>query len=276
MYDKKLLKANSIDMLRDDFLSDIRDRICSGQLQVKHKNIHEKFIEIFDDYVNNNNGFTLLGLDKFLHKEIIMGCHHYLDSLMIKYGREDLQVLEHDYTYYSRLDPNRVWSKPGSLIPNLPLTIATPFPGYLGIHPEYDDIIAEATEKNIDVHLDGAWLSCSTNLEIDLNPDCIKSVGISLSKGYGANWNRIGLRYTKDQDLTDPVTIFNRGKMIHRPALEAGILLLENIPVDYMWNTYGNRYNEVVEQFDLTPGNIIFAAYGKDRIIYSLSHLLLG
>ena len=277
MFDVSLLKPNSLPMLTDDFLDNVRHCIISGTA-ISSKvlnNPHDEFKENFNYYVKNNSGFNLDNIELFPHKEIIIGCHHYLDGLMIKHGRENLQVLEHDYTYYQRLDPKRKWSIPGSLRPNTPLVIATPFPGYLGLHPQFEDILQEATEKNIDVHLDGAWLSCSTGITVDLDWSCIKSIGISLSKGYHASWNRIGLRYTRNEDLHDPITIYDRSRMCPQTTAIAGILLLENVPMDYLWNTYGERYYKIVEHFDLEIGNILFAAYGKDRIIYGLKDLLV-
>ncbi len=277
MFDASLLKPNSLAMLTDDFLDNVQDSIVSGAIKRKSTNKpHNEFKENFDYYVQNNSGFKLDNIELFPHKEIIVGCHHYLDGLMIKHGREKLQVLDHDYTYYKRLDPNREWSVPGSLTPNTALVIATPFPGYLGVHPQFEDILQEATEKNIDVHLDGAWISCSTNINIDLARPCIKSVGISMSKGYHASWNRIGLRYTRDEDLYDPITIYDRANMCPWTTVTAGMLLLENVPMNYMWDTYGERYYKLVEHFNLDIGNILFAAYGKDRIIYSLKELLLS
>ena len=273
MFDADLLKPNAIDMLKDDFLRGVRESILSGNFTVSTQDPYTEFKNKFHHYVENNTGFKLNNIKDFAYKEIIIGCHHFIDALLIKHGN-DLQVLEHDYTYYQRLNPTRKWSIPGQLIPNQPLIIATPFPGYLGIHPQYHDILDEAKDKNISVHLDGAWLSCSKDVEIDLGHSAIASIGISLSKGYGANWNRIGIRYTKTQIATDPITIFDKARMCPRSTVNNGILLLENIPMDYMWNTYGERYDKAIEQFDLDKGNILFAAYGKDRIIYSLSKLL--
>jgi len=278
MFNKGLLTPNSLAMLSDDKLDTVRRNIMDGQCVWKslQRKPHDEFKENFDYYVKNNKGFTLSHIDQFPHKEIIVGCHHYLDGLMIKYGRENLQVLEHDYTYYKRLDPDRNFSTVGNLQPNGALVIATPFPGYLGVHPEFNDILKEATEKNIDIHLDGAWLSCSTGLDIDLSTSCIKSIGISMSKGYHASWNRIGLRYTRSEDLVDPITIYDRSQMCPWTTAAAGILLLDNVPIDYMWDTYGDRYYQLVKHFDLEVGNILFSAYGKDRIIYSLKDLLLA
>ena len=273
MYDADLLKPNAIDMLKDNFLRNIQHEILTGTLNTTPKNAHAQFVSQFNYYVTHNSGFKLNNIDQFTNKEVIIGCHHYLDGLLIKHGK-DLQVLEHDYSYYNKLMPNRKWSLPGKLEPNKPLVIATPFPGYLGLHPQYHEILNEAKEKNIPVHLDGAWLSCSKNIEIDVSHTSIASIGISLSKGYAASWNRIGVRYTKIQDPTDPITIYNRVNMCPDSCVINGILLLENIPMDYMWNTYGDAYYKAVEQFNLVKGNILFAAYGKDRIIYSLSKLL--
>ena len=273
MFDKSLLKPNTIDILKDDFLRGVQQDILTGTLVGNTKNAHAEFKDYFLYYVKHNKRFTLKNIDHYKHQEVIIGCHHYLDGLLIKYGN-DLQVLEHDYGYYNKLAPGRKWSKPGKLVPNQPLVIATPFPGYLGIHPQYNEILDEAEEKNIPIHLDGAWLSCSTDIEINLGHSAVASVGISLSKGYAASWNRVGVRYTKFQDPTDPITIYNRVNMCPDSVVINGSLLLENIPMDYMWNTYGVKYRKAVEQFDLEPGNILFAAYGKDRIIYSLSQLL--
>jgi len=273
MYDRSLLKPNAIDILKDDFLLGMRHDILTGTISGSPGNTQAEFVERFNNYVKQNKGFVLKNIELYTYQEVIIGCHHYLDGLLIKYGK-DLQVLEHDYRYYEKLNPTRTWSIPGKLVPNKPLVIATPFPGYLGVHPEYEAILEEALEKNIPVHLDGAWMSCSRGIEIDVSHSAIASIGISLSKGYAASWNRIGVRYTRIQDPTDPITIYDRANMCPSSCVINGILLLDNIPMDYMWNTYGNRYDSAVEQFDLDKGNILFAAYGKDRVIYSLSKLL--
>ena len=64
--------------------------------------------------------------------------------------------------------------------------------------------------------------------------------------------------------------------MCPKPVVVAGIQLLENVPVNYMWDTYGDSYNNIVKYLDLTPGNILFAAYDKNNVINSITDLLLG
>lgn len=261
-------------MLKDNFLLELKSKILFGELVDRSDNPAKKFTEMMLDYVKRSNCFNLHNIDLFPIKEIIIGCHHYIDGILVANGISNVQVLEHEYKYYEKLNPDWQWAVPGNLVPNLDLIIATPFPGYLDLHPEFLSILDECTQKNINVHLDCAWLSCSNNLEIDLSHPSIKSIGISLSKGYSASWNRIGVRFTKAKDPTDPITIFNNANMCPESVVRNGICLLEHVPIDYMWNKYGARYYSLIDKHDLEEGKILFAAYGKDRIIYSLSHML--
>jgi len=268
-------KPNSIELLKDEFLIDIRKQIVSGKIQDTTTNYNQEFIKLFDDYIHTSKCFDLKNIELFNEKEIVIGCHHYIDSIIMSNGIGNVQVLEHEYKYYEKLNPNWQWAVPGNLLENKPLIIATPFPGYLDLHPSFFDILDEAHRKNIDVHLDCAWISCSKNIAIDVSHPSIKSIGISLSKGYGASWNRIGVRYTKEKIFSDPITIFNNASMCPESCVRNGISLLKHVPIDYMWNKYEDKYLSLIDRYNLEEGKILFAAYGKDRIIYSLSHLLL-
>lgn len=270
-------KPNTIELLsRDSFLQSVKKQILNHELVCDSSDPYNDFKVKMGHWLKNHEHFRLENIDLFPHADIIVGCHHYLDGLLIKYGIDRIQILEHDYKYYQRLRPTKQWAVPGNLDPNVPLIIATPFPGYLGLHPEFNTILDEADEKNIDIHLDMAWLSASKGITIDVNRKCIKSIGISLTKGYGAEWNRIGIRYTKEIDETDPITIYNNANMCPVSVVKNGILLLDNIPSGYLWNRYENQYHYLLKEHNLDQGNIIFAAYGKDRIIYSLSHIYLA
>ena len=267
-------KPNALELLKDDFLKGVKQKIINGEVVNRTNNFREEFVDLFHSTIQSSKCFKLHNLDIFEIKETIIGCHHYIDSILIANNISQVQVLEHEYKYYERLNPNWNWATPGNLQPHQPLIIASPFPGYLDLHPDFTNLLDEAHEKNIDVHLDCAWLTCSNNLEIDVSHPSIKSIGISLSKGYASAWNRVGVRYTKTKDPTDPITIFDNARMCPETVVRNGICLLEHIPVDYMWNKYGDKYYEIIEEHNLDIGKILFAAYGKDRVIYSISHLM--
>jgi len=87
----------------------------------------------------------------------------------------------------------------------------------------------------------------------------IHSVGISLSKGLGLGWNRIGLRWTRNT-IADSVTIMNDFNMNLRGTVMIGLHFLRNLDPDYLWNTYEDIYYKICKDFNLEPTNSIYLA----------------
>jgi hypothetical protein len=169
-----------------------------------------------------------------------------------------VQVLRGDYRYHQRLGLAYV-KDVGSLIPDIPLIVAMPFPSIGAPHQDMEEILHECKIKNIAVHIDGAWISCCRDVTFDFNHDVIRSVGISLSKGLGLGWNRIGLRWTKDSK-TDSITIMNDFNMNCRVLSKIGLHFIRKFPTDYLWNTYGELNAKVCKDFGLTPTYSIYLA----------------
>jgi hypothetical protein len=174
-----------------------------------------------------------------------------------------VQVLRGDYRYHERLGLAYV-KDVGSLIPDIPLIVAMPFPSIGAPHQDMEEILHECKIKNIAVHIDGAWISCCRDITFDFSNDVIRSVGISLSKGLGLGWNRIGLRWTR-QTKPDRVTIMNDFRMNNRALAMIGLHFIRNLPSDYLWNTYGNIYYKVCKDFNLTPTNSIYLALRNNQ-----------
>jgi hypothetical protein len=107
--------------------------------------------------------------------------------------------------------------------------------------------------------VDGAWLTCCRGINFDLSHPSISSIGISLSKGLGLGWNRIGLRWTK-QTEPDAITIMNDFNMNLRAPAMIGLHFIRNLEPDYLWMTHGERYAKVCKDFNLTPTNSIYLA----------------
>ena len=205
---------------------------------------------IFSSKLNN-----LKGIDTFTRKDIIIGCTQFIDNL---YMQGPVQVLRGDYRYHERLGLAYV-KDVGSLIPDIPLIIAMPFPNIGAPHQDMEEILHECKIKNIAVHIDGAWISCCRDVTFDFNHVAIRSVGISLSKGLGLGWNRIGLRWTKEIK-PDAITIMNDFNMNCRVLSKIGLHFIRKFPTDYLWNTYGKLNAQVCKDFDLTPTHSIYLA----------------
>ncbi len=255
------LSDKRIERLCMDVLDGKLPRDITDQVYIDFKNQTQK--HILSSKLNR-----ITGLEHFNRVDIINGCTQFIDNL---YMCGPVQVLREDYRYHQRL--NLAFLKDvGSLIPDIPLIIALPFPRVGEPHKQMDEILNECQQKNIPVHIDGAWITSCRDLDFDFNHTMIKSVGISLSKGLGLGWNRIGIRYTR-QFVQDSVTIMNDYRMNNRALSIIGIHFLNNLEPDYLWNNYGEAYYKICKDFNLVPTKSIHLAL-RDSIPVGLSPLI--
>ena len=253
-YDEKWLEIErpqplvdrKIEQLIQDVMSGKLDKDITDSVYTNFK--YETTNWIFNSKLNNLNGF-----DNFNRVDIINGCTQFIDNI---YMKGPVQVLRGDYRYHERLGLAYV-KDVGSLIPDIPLIIAMPFPSIGAPHRDMEEILHECKIKNIDVHIDGAWISCCRDINFDFSHASIRSVGISLSKGLGLGWNRIGLRWTR-QATPDSVTIMNDFHMNNRALAMIGLHFIRNLPTDYLWATHGDTYYKICEDFNLAPTKSIY------------------
>lgn len=240
------LSDNKIELTIQDVLSGKLDTDISDEVYFNFKKEAQEWI--LNSKLNNLQGISG-------RLDIINGCTQFIDNL---YMKGPLQVLRGDYRYHQRLG-YAFFKDVGSLIPDIPLIIAMPFPQIGAPHINMEEILYECKIKNIEVHIDGAWITCCRDINFDFNNEVIRSVGISLSKGLGLGWNRIGLRWTRDRGQ-DSVTIMNDFRMNNRALAMIGLHFIRNFPSDYLWNTHGERYYKVCKDFNLTPTKSIYLA----------------
>lgn len=241
------LSDSIIEALQQDALNGYLDKDISDQVYVNFKKEMTAWL-----FQSTNNKLT--GFDNFNRVDIVNGCTQFIDSL---YMQCRPQTIPGDYRYHQRL--NNWTTEPGELLHSRPLVIAMPFPSTGTVHSQMKEILDECLQKEIAVHIDGAWLTCCRDIEFDVSHPAIHSVGISLSKGLGLGWNRIGLRWTKST-IADSVTIMNDFNMNLRAPAMIGLHFLRNLPPDYLWDRYGDIYYKVCADFDLIPTNSIYLA----------------
>jgi hypothetical protein len=265
MWSKEQLILDSLPSISDAKLTQLQQHIVSGKILDVKPDPYTRFQSAATAFFTASNRYQLQGIDQFNHQDIIMGCNHFIDNLIMKHGITGLQIFEHDYRYYQRLCPAMSFARVGELVPDRPVLIAAPIPGYLDLHPEWAAIVAECESKNIPMHLDASWLGAATDIDVDLRSTAIRSVCMSLSKGLGMHWNRIGLRWSRDHDETDSISIYNRFNMIPECLVRNGIVAMSQVEPDYLWNTYGDQHREICRALKLRPSKIIHAARSLDR-----------
>jgi len=242
------LSDNKIEMAIQDVLSGKLEKDITDKVYTDFKNETSNWI--LNSKLNN-----LQGLGQFDRLDIINGCTQFIDDI---YMKGPVQVLRGDYRYHNRLGLAYV-KDVGSLIPDIPLIVAMPFPSIGAPHHDMEEILHECKIKNIEVHIDGAWVSCCRDINFDFSNEVVRSVGISLSKGLGLGWNRIGLRWSR-QLRADSVTIMNDFRMNNRALAMIGLHFVRQFPSDYLWRTHGERYYKVCKDFNLIPTNSIYLA----------------
>ena len=232
----------------------------------QHNPVHtpdldQQFKDTFVKWLDNHKYSSFKGLGAFKHKDIINGCTQFIDDLYQRCGT--LQTFENDYKYHWRLNNDIVYATTDTLDPNKELLISMPFPFYGDVHPDMIEILDTAHEKNIPVHIDGAWISCIRDIEFDFDHPAIQTVGISLSKG-GMGGNRIGLRFARKRP-EGAVTIMNDFNMNSQALVSMGIKFMEELGPEYFWTQYKDHYDKVCEDFDLQPTKAIHLASKDGR-----------
>jgi len=257
-YDAKWLEVERPQPLCDDYLESLFTDTATGFKGTEPDHslaIHERFKEKATKFIFGSSLNTLSGIDKFPFVNIMAGCTQFIDNI---YMQGPVQVLRNDYRYHERLGLAYV-KDVGSLIPDIPLIVAMPFPSIGAPHQDMEEILNECLVKKIKVHIDSAWITCCRDIVFDYGHPAISSVGISLSKGLGLGWNRIGLRWTR-QPNADSVTIMNDFNMNLRAPAMIGLHFIRNLEPDYLWNKHGEHYYKVCKDFNLVPTNSIYLA----------------
>lgn len=255
-YSAEFLEIERPQPLSDNKLEMVIGEILNGKLDRNISDtVYDNFKSEVEDWILNSSLNKLTGLNTFSRKDIIIGCTQFIDSLYMKGA---VQVLKEDYRYHHRLGYAQ-FVEVGQLHPKIPLILAMPFPQVGAPHDKIKDILEECLEKQIPLHIDGAWITCCKDIEFDFSHPAIESVGISLSKGLGLGWNRIGLRWVKDY-TPDSVTIMNDFNMNNRALAMIGLHFIRNFNPDYLWLTHGHRYRKICDDFNLTPTKSIYLA----------------
>lgn len=255
-YSDNFLEIERPQPLSDNRIESTIQDVMSGKLDKDTTNsVYTNFKKEAADWIFGSNLNKLTGIGTFERVDIINGCTQFIDNI---YMKGPVQVLRNDYRYHDRLKLAYV-KDVGSLMPNIDLILAMPFPSIGAPHPNMEQLLEECRVKNISVHIDGAWTTCCRDIIFDFNHEAIKSVGISLSKGLGLGWNRIGLRWTR-QSEADSVTIMNDFQMNNRALAMIGLHFIRNFPVDYLWTMHANSYYQVCNDFNLIPTKSIYLA----------------
>lgn len=251
--------------VNDDYLKDLKDRFYNEpQKYIQHDDFVNKASEWFKSTKLNN----LHGVEKFPCIDVIMGCTHFIESFCSK-NKWNVQILERDYAYYSLMgkQPTAV----GNLSPGVPLIVSLPN-WYYGDRPDWQEVLAECEHKNIDIHVDCAWLTAAKGFRFDFDHPNIKSFAMSMSK-YHMSWNRIGLRWSRQRTM-DSCTLISSQRKYNELTTACGHFMMENLPRDYGWQKYGQAVEQICARLGLEPTMFFYLVKDKSGKLYSIGKVL--
>lgn len=238
----------------------------------RHEEVYNEFKIEFTDWLHAGSLNNLTGFDAFPERDICNGCTQFIHDLYISYGPSGLMTVQNDYRYHWRLNKEIEYmtlnniemfslNKDGS---RKPLLITMPFPHISDVHHDMDELLDKCNDLDIPVHIDGAWITCCRDITFNFDHPAIKSFAISLSKGLGLGWSRIGVRYSRKNDPRSSIYIINDHGMNCMPLTWLGLHFLRNLEPDYCWRKYGKAYYKVCFDFDLIPTKAIHVARLQD------------
>ena len=257
MFDASLV-SEKITSVNDHYLSNLKQQWYEGS----HKQVaRDQFIALGQEWFMNSPINNVTGYHAFPVVDVIQGCTQFFENVILKYGRSGVQTLPVEYAYYSLM--GMYGTEPGKLEPNKPLLISLPHCASGDIRPDWSAVLKECEQKNIDIHVDMAWIVKSKDIELDLDHPNIKSFGMSMSK-LSFEWNRIGLRWSRQQQM-DSITIANHyyKGTINTGAMSCGAYMMHNLNRDYAWNTYGDISKQICDELDLEPTKFVHVARSK-------------
>jgi len=252
-YNEQWLQYGRPQPMYDNTINQFYDNFYKNN-PIHNSNLDQDFKDIFVEWLGNHKLNKLVGYDRFNRLDIVHGCTQFIDDIYQRIGN-NVMIFEGDYKYHWRLNNNLKYTTIERLSQGKELLIAMPFPSIGDVHPDMDLILDECFRLKIPVHIDGAWLSCSRDIEFDFNHPAIQSFAISLSKG-GMGGNRIGVRFARETPK-GAVTIMNDFNMNSQALVSMGIEFIKTFGPEYFWNKYSDKYYQVCKDFNMKPTKAI-------------------
>lgn len=260
-YTKEWLQVERPQPMFDRSITNLYANIYKENL-IDMPDLANSFKKTFLTFLDGHTLSNLRGYDKFPHLDVCIGCTQFIDDLYQRLGPTGLMTFRREYKYHWRLNQNIVYTKIETLDPTKELLISMPFPFYGDVHPKMNNILDRCHQLGIPVHIDGAYITCSRDIDFDFDHPAIKTFAISLSKG-GLGPDRVALRFARTRP-EGAITLMNEFNMLCQSLLHVGIAYMNELGPEYFWRKYGAAYEKVCADFDLLPTKAIHLATTKD------------
>ena len=227
---------------------------------------NKDFINNFTQWIIDSKRNRIKGLENFKHATFVNGTIQAFDHFYMKYKHKHFKVFPGEFAYHKASLKNgfKVSDALPSLSASDALILSCPY-SLNGGQGHYNSILPMCEYLGIPVLVDMAWLPVATNIDINLDYECIDTVCCSISKAFpGAPNLRVGVRWQREY-CDDGIDLANEQNMLPWININIANKLIHRWKLDDNWDRFGEIYNKVILKYRLTKTNSIIIGLGDEE-----------
>ncbi len=238
---------------------------------IYNEHILDMFKNKFVEWISNSKYNELRGLDYYKDISYVHGTIQSFDHFYLLQKKKRFRFFKGEFFYHKcsfQHDWNWEYIENDHIKNGDAVILSVPFSDYGKQHPLLtEEFLNYCDENSIPVMLDFAYYPMAKNISVNLRHKCIQLITFSLSKAfYGMEHLRVGIRMVNEfRHVDDGIGAFNEQQMVNRIGAAMGYELMSKYPVDYNWDTFGEKYSEVCKEMNLEETDCLMFGIGGDE-----------
>lgn len=231
--------------------------------------ITKQFEEEWASWVKAGTRYNIKNLDLFTYTGYSQGTQEAFLNFYIMNKDKRFRVFRGDYWWH--MD---IWSKANfrweyieddEIQPGDVCICSYPFALTGEKHKQFDWLVEQCEKTGVELLVDFIYLpnSMDHTIDIDLSPDCIKTITFSLSKTFPIQCAKIAIRMCKTKP-SDPMQMSNDENINNRLGSGLGLDLIQHFPADYNVTKYKDQQQYWCNKLGLQPTKVVHFALGPD------------
>lgn len=227
---------------------------------------NKKFVNQYKTWLQQSSFNKIKGLSEFKFGQYSYGSTTAIAEFIKRHSNRRLRISKDDFLLTKILSKcyriNLKFLEDDIIKKNDVLIISHPFTGNGNVYPSFEKILDSCDKKNVPVLIDGAYFGICKNINYPLQRSCIREFTSSLSKNFGVQNLRIGIRLSKDY-IDDTLNVpIQMADCFNKLGALIGIELMKKFKPDYIVKKYEKTYNKICKKFNLIPTNTITFGLG--------------
>jgi hypothetical protein len=229
----------------------------------------EDFVQQYKSWISTSTNNKFIGLDNYQYACYSAATSEAFDKFYMKNSSKRFRCFRGEYIYHKIAWRDKfAWAyiDDDELRTGDAVIISLPFADTGNKHISYDEVLDTCERLGIPVLIDCCYFGVCSDIEFNLNYECITDVAFSLSKAFPVAHARIGMRLTKE-DNDDTLFAYNKPGLMYTNRLTAslGKRFITEFSPDYMYNTYREKQLEYCQLTSTTPSNTVFFGIGDKK-----------